>query len=67
MAIGGGKDFPKSDSDKEAWLASLQTETGVPVVSIIKLSDIIEYLKQTGEQKQLEAISQYRDDYGISE
>ena len=31
MAIGGGKDFPKSDSDKEAWLASLQTETGVPV------------------------------------
>ncbi len=27
LPIGGGKDFPKSDSDQKAWLASLESET----------------------------------------
>jgi len=40
---------------------------GIQVVPIIQLSDIMDYLKQNGDEQQLAAISQYRDRYGIDQ
>lgn len=39
MAIGGGKDFPKSDSEKSDWLKALQTESGLPAEVLLVLFD----------------------------
>ena len=41
-------------------------QEGVNVVPIIKLEDIMSFLESNGDSKQLEAVKQYRDRYGIS-
>lgn len=41
-------------------------QEGVTVVPIIKLEDIMSYLQSNGDSKQLSAIKQYRNLYGIS-
>lgn len=66
-AIVVGLDRQERGTGERSAIQELQTETGVPVVSIIKLGDIIEYLKEHGEAHQLAAITQYREDYGVSE
>lgn len=56
----------KGQGDLSA-IQELQNETGVPVVSIIKLDNVVDYLKDQGDQHQLEAVINYRDQYGITE
>jgi len=46
-------------------IQELQQE-GVNVIPIIKLADIMSYLEQSGDSKQLEAVQQYRELYGIA-
>jgi orotate phosphoribosyltransferase len=39
---------------------------GIKVVPIIQLVDIMDYLKNSGDQAQLDAIAAYREQYGIT-
>ena len=55
----------KGKSDLSA-IQEVEKEYGIPVVSIINLNDIIEYLKgQTDMQHYLDAMVEYRKQYGI--
>lgn len=40
-------------------------EAGIPVVPIILLDDIMEYLESSGNESQLESLKQYRQEYGV--
>lgn len=40
---------------------------GLPVTSIIKLADLIEHLRATGDATQLAAVQRYRDTYGVGD
>lgn len=42
-------------------------QQGIQVIPIIQLSDIMSYLQQTGNEQQLEAVSAYRERYGIQQ
>jgi len=47
-------------------IQEVERDYGMPVVSIISLGDLIEYLSEKGDKEQeLAAIRQYRDEYGI--
>lgn len=39
---------------------------GLPVTSILKLSDLLDYLEERGDTQQLAAMRRYRDEYGVS-
>ncbi|HEY4368059.1 MAG TPA: orotate phosphoribosyltransferase [Steroidobacteraceae bacterium] len=39
---------------------------GVPVTSILKLADLIEHLRATGDASQLAAVERYRSEYGVA-
>lgn len=41
-------------------------QQGISVIPIIQLSDIMSYLQQSGDQQQLQAITAYRERYGIN-
>jgi len=50
-------------------IQEVEQEYGIPVVSIISLNDIIEYLEQSDDaesQQYLEAMKTYRQEYGIN-
>ena len=47
-------------------IQELEHETGVPVVSIVNLSDIITFLEDDGDENTLNAIKDYRDTYGVA-
>jgi len=53
----------KGQGDKSA-VTELEEATGVPVVSIIDLSDIITYLEQQGDDALLAQVAAYRKQYG---
>ncbi len=38
----------------------------LPVTSILRLADLIDYLRQSGDAAQLAAIEQYRNEYGVN-
>jgi orotate phosphoribosyltransferase len=42
-------------------------QQGIQVIPIIQLADIMTYLQQSGDQQQLNAISEYRARYGIAQ
>ncbi|MGH1462344.1 MAG: orotate phosphoribosyltransferase [Neptuniibacter sp.] len=47
-------------------IQEVERDYGMPVISIVSLSDLIEYLAEKGDMaEELEAIRQYRDSYGI--
>lgn len=47
-------------------IQEVQETYGIPVISIIKLDDIVSYLTQMeGQESVLEAIERYRDTYGV--
>jgi orotate phosphoribosyltransferase len=39
---------------------------GLPVISILRLADLIDYLQKSGDAAQLAAIQRYRGEYGIA-
>jgi orotate phosphoribosyltransferase len=41
-------------------------QQGVNVIPIIQLSDIMTYLQQSGDQQQLQAVTEYRERYGTA-
>ena len=47
-------------------IEEVEKEYGIPVISIIKLEDIVRYLEtDSNEQEKVAAIEAYRDEYGI--
>lgn len=46
-------------------IQELELECGVPVVSIINLENVMEYLQTQGETSTLEAVKNYRQKYGV--
>ncbi len=66
-AIVVGLDRQERGQGSLSAIQELQNETGVPVVSIIKLENIVEYLAQSGDESRLQAIEQYRAQYGIED
>ena len=55
----------KGNSELSA-VQEIEQQYGLPVTSIIKLADLIEHLRaSTDSQATLEAVQQYRDQYGI--
>jgi orotate phosphoribosyltransferase len=47
-------------------IQEVERDYGIPVVSIIKLDDIVEYLEgQSGQQDMVEKIRAYRSEYGV--
>ncbi|MGD8560634.1 MAG: orotate phosphoribosyltransferase [Gammaproteobacteria bacterium] len=48
-------------------IQEVEKEFGVPVTSIVRLGDLINYLEQKGDaQQQVDAIKSYREKYGVS-
>ncbi len=48
-------------------IQEVEKDYGIPVVSIVNLDDIIAYLgEQAGQESMVEAISNYRQQYGVS-
>ncbi len=48
-------------------IQEVEAEYDIPVVAIIRLQDIAEYLKDYGDEKLLKDIYDYRDQYGIDQ
>ena len=48
-------------------IQELKDEHGIPVVSIISLNDIVEYLEQEGDSTFLAKVKDYRQTYGVDE
>jgi orotate phosphoribosyltransferase len=44
----------------------VEQELGLPVTSILKLADLIDHLRATGDAGQLEALQRYRSEYGVA-
>jgi len=66
-AIVVGLDRQERGQSQKSAIQELQEDTGVPVLSIIQLNDVIEYLKAgSKDPATLDAILQYREDYGTA-
>lgn len=48
-------------------IQELEEQTGVKVVSIVTLLDIITYLESTGDTQNLDKMQAYRDKYGVQD
>jgi len=66
-AIVVGLDRQEKGQGELSAIQELEKETGVSVVSIVKLNDIIDYLETVDDEKQLAAIIEYRKKYGSSD
>lgn len=66
-AVVVGLDRQEKGQGELSAIQELQRDTKVPVVSIIKLEHIIDYLKEQGDQRQLDAVVAYRDRYGSAD
>lgn len=64
-AIVVGLDRQEKGKGELSAIQELQRDTGVPVISIIKLADVVEYLNQSGDESLISAITSYRNTYGV--
>ncbi|WP_111641607.1 orotate phosphoribosyltransferase [Marinimicrobium alkaliphilum] len=62
-----GLDRQERGQGERSAIQEVEEQFGIPVVSIITLTDIISYLEHQGDNTgQLEAIKAYRDRYGVA-
>lgn len=66
-AIVVGLDREEKGQGEYSAIQELQQQTGVPVVSIIKLRHIVEYLQDSDHDEHLQAIQNYRAQYGVTD
>ena len=64
-AIVVGLDRQEKGRGEHSAIQELERETDVPVVSIIKLDDILVYLEEQADQEKLAPMLAYRDRYGV--
>jgi orotate phosphoribosyltransferase len=55
----------KGQGDQSA-VQEVEESLGLPVLSILKLADLIAYLEGTGDAAQLAAVKRYRSEYGVT-
>ena len=49
------------------WVQELEQSLGIPVISIVKLTDLVDMLEESSEYEQfLEPITNYRAEFGVS-
>jgi orotate phosphoribosyltransferase len=65
-AVVVGLDRQEKGQGELSAIQELERECNVRVLSIIKLDDIIEYLKAGGDAEHLAAIEKYREQYGVN-
>jgi orotate phosphoribosyltransferase len=54
----------RGQSERSA-VQEVQETFGLPVVSVLRLRDLLEHLESTGESGVLESVRRYRDRYGV--
>jgi orotate phosphoribosyltransferase len=54
----------RGQGDKSA-VQEVQDTFGLPVVSVLRLRDLMDHLQATGEAATLAAVRAYRDRYGV--
>ena len=50
---------------EQSAVQEVQETLGLPVVSVLRLRDLMDHLESVGEQAILEAVRAYRDRYGV--
>ena len=60
-----GLDRQERGSGQLSAIQEIEQTFGIPVVSIIKLDDVLVYLQQHRDHHTLEKVAQYRRDYGV--
>lgn len=63
-AVVVGLDRQEKGQGERSAIEELEQETGVPVISIVKLAHIMRFLEASGDEKTLEEIRLYRQMYG---
>lgn len=63
-AIVVGLNRQERGKGEKSAIQEIQEQTGVPVVSIVKLDDIVNYLVANNDDQTLEKVRQYRQQYG---
>lgn len=58
-------DRQERGADSQSAVQEVEHQLGLPVTSILKLVDLIEYLRAAGDAAQLDALRRYRDTYGV--
>jgi orotate phosphoribosyltransferase len=54
----------RGQGDRSA-VQEVRERLGIPVVSVLRLRDLLAHLEATGEMATLEAVRAYRDRYGV--
>ena len=65
-AVTIGLDRQEKGQSEVSAIAELEQKTGIPVISIIKLEDIIQYLDDEDDSEHLHKIEAYRRSYGTA-
>jgi len=60
-----GLDRQEKGKGELSAIQEVEQRYGIPVVSIIKLADLIVYLEQQGDQQKVDAMRAYREQYGV--
>jgi len=64
-AVVVGLDRQERGKDRRSAIQELEDEYQLPVVSIVQLQDIIEYIRQSNDDRLLKRVVKYRNDYGV--
>lgn len=64
-AVVVGLDRQERGRNEQSAIQELEDEYQLPVVSIVQLQHIIEYIRQSNDSDLLERITHYRNEYGI--
>lgn len=64
-AVVVGLDRQERGQSEKSAIEELEQETGIPVISIITLQDIMSYLETAGDSELLNQVDNYRKTYGV--
>lgn len=60
-----GLDRQEKGKGEQSAIQEIEQQQGIPVISIVKLEHIIDYLNEQNETRKVEQMLQYRQTYGI--
>ena len=64
-AVVVGLDRQERGQGQLSAIQEIEKEYGVPVISLIKLDDVIQYMVEYGDRQIVDAMVKYRGDYGV--
>ncbi|KAI9360008.1 orotate phosphoribosyltransferase [Zopfochytrium polystomum] len=65
--VTGGAEPPQPGTERVSAINQVEKDTGIPVLTIIKLKDIVEYLSEKGMTSEADLIIGYWKTYGVGE